>query len=157
LRIWLAINIRLKGGHLILPKVERMYGASGLVAQSPLFDEEIIRLAFSMPGDMKVRGAIEKYVIKQAYQDALPKRIIDRPKSGMRVPVHYWFQKDLRRYARHILSPKEIKRAGIFDPARVKQLLRYETEEGPGRYGIRLWMLLTFELWRRLVIEGEAP
>lgn len=153
----LAINIRLKGGHLILPKVERMYGASGLVAQSPLFDEEIIRLAFSMPGDMKVRGAVEKYVIKQAYQDALPKQIIDRPKSGMRVPVHYWFQKDLRRYARHILSPREIKRAGIFDPARVKQLLRYETEEGPGRYGIRLWMLLTFELWRRLVIEGESP
>lgn len=153
----LAINIRLKGGHLILPKVERMYGASGLVAQSPLFDEEIIRLAFSMPGDMKVRGAVEKYVIKQAYKDALPKQIIDRPKSGMRVPVHYWFQKDLRRYARHILSPRELKRAGIFDPKRVKQLLSYETEEGPGRYGIRLWMLLTFELWRRLVIEGESP
>ncbi len=53
------------------------------------------------------------------------------------------------------LSPKEIHRAGIFDPERVQQLLRYDIEEGAGRYGIRLWMLLTFEIWRRLVIEGE--
>ena len=32
----LAINIRLKGAHLILPKVERMTSAWGLTALSPL-------------------------------------------------------------------------------------------------------------------------
>ena len=46
---------------------------------------------------------------------------------------------------------------GIFNPQRVKQLLDYNTEEGPGRYGLRLWMLLTLEIWRRIVIEGETP
>lgn len=152
----LAINIRLKGGHLILPKVERMYGASGLVPQSPLFDEQIIRLAFEMPGTMKVRGAVEKFVMKEAYRDKLPRSVIERPKSGMRVPVHYWFQRELKRYARKLLTSGEIKRAGLFEPKRLKQLLSYETEEGPGRYGIRLWMLMTFELWRRVVVEGEG-
>ena len=28
--------------------------------------------------------------------------------------------------------------------------------EGAGRYGIRLWMLVTRELWRRVVVEGEG-
>ena len=73
----------------------------------------------------------------------------------MRVPVHFWFRGEMKRYARKILNPRSIQRAGIFDPIRVKQLLDYETEEGPGRYGLRLWMLLTFEVWRRIVIERE--
>ena len=153
----LAINIRLKGGHLILPKVERMYSASGLIPHSPLFDEGIIRLAFQMPGTMKVSRGVEKQVLKRAYADALPREVIERPKSGMRVPVHAWLSEEMARYARHVLSASELRRAGLFDPARVKQLLRYETVEGPGRYGLRLWMLLTFELWRRMTLEGERP
>ncbi len=68
----------------------------------------------------------------------------------------YGHVREPTRYVRKILSPKEVRRVGIFDPVRVKQLLDYDTEEGPGRYGLRLWMLMTFEIWRRWVIEREA-
>ena len=151
----MAINIRLKGAHLILPKVERMLAACGLTPLSPLFDEDFIRLSFQMPPKMKLRRGIEKWALKRAYEKDLPKEVIDRPKSGMRVPVHYWFQGEMRRLARRTLAPRQMKRSEIFDPSRIKQLLRYDTEEGPGRYGMRLWMLLTFEIWRRIVVEGE--
>jgi len=104
---------------------------------------------------MKLEHGIEKIVIKEAFRDVLPKQIIQRPKSGMRVPVHFWFQGELKNYARKVLSPKAIKAAGIFDHRRVKKLLDYSIEEGNGRYGMRLWMLLTFEIWRRMVIEGK--
>lgn len=153
----MAINIRLKGANLILPKVDRMLAASGLTPLSPLFDDRLVELSFRMPPKMKLRAGIEKYALKQAYAADLPQEIIDRPKSGMRVPVHFWFQRELRSYARDILSKKNIRRAGIFDADRIQKLLRYETEEGPGRYGLKLWMLLTFEIWRRIVVEGEAP
>ena len=151
----MAINIRLKGAHLILPKVERMTSASGITALSPLFDDRLINLSFQMPPKMKLRHGSEKFVFKQAYRDLLPESVLTRPKSGMRVPVYYWFTRELKRYARRILNPKEIKQAGIWNPDRVRSLLRYDTEEGPGRYGLRLWMLITFELWRRIVVEGE--
>jgi len=150
-----AINIRLKGAHLILPKVERMTAAWGLTVMSPLFDPKLIELSFRMPSTLKLRRGIEKVILKRAYQDALPAEIIARPKSGMRVPVHYWFQTAMKRYAKKLLSPRELRRTGIFDPARVKQLLAYDTEEGPGRYGLKLWMLMTFEIWRRIVVDGE--
>lgn len=150
-----AINIRQKGAHLILPKVDRMAGAFALTTLSPLFDERLVRLSFEMPPGLKLRQGVEKWVLKRAYQDALPEPVIRRPKSGMRVPVHFWFQGELRRYAKKVLSKRELSRAGIFDPKRVAQLLAYDTEEGPGRYGLRLWMLLTFEIWRRIVVEGE--
>ncbi|MEZ6138530.1 MAG: asparagine synthase-related protein [Pirellulaceae bacterium] len=152
----MAINIRLKGANLILPKVDRMLAAHRLTPLSPLFDDQLTRLSFRMPPTMKLRHGIEKYVLKRAYENDLPREVIERPKSGMRVPVHYWFRKELRRYAASILSKRDIQQAGIFNHERVAQLLRYETEEGPGRYGLRLWMLLTFEIWRRIVVEGEA-
>ncbi|QDU93814.1 asparagine synthetase B family protein [Lignipirellula cremea] len=152
----MAINVRLKGAHLILPKVERMTGAWGVTPLSPLFDERLVRLAFQLPGLLKLQAGVEKIVIKKAYANDLPAAIINRPKSGMRVPVHFWFQSEMRKYARRILSPKAVRQAGIFDPARVKQLLDYNIEEGPGRYGLRLWMLLTFEIYRRMVFEGET-
>lgn len=150
----MMINIRLKGANLILPKVDRMLAAHGLTPLSPLFDDQLTRLSFQLPPTMKLRAGIEKYVLKRAYEDLLPRGVIDRPKSGMRVPVHYWFQTDLRRYARSLLSKRNLLAAGIFDPARVRQLLAYETEDGGGRFGLKLWMLLTFELWRQLVVEG---
>jgi asparagine synthase (glutamine-hydrolysing) len=152
----LTINIRLKGAHLILPKVDRMTGAWGITPLSPLFDERMLELAFRMPGRMKLDHGIEKVALKRAFAHRLPAEIIARPKSGMRVPVHFWFKGELKRYARKILSPRAIKKAGIFDPQRVKQLLAYDIAEGRGRYGLRLWMLITFEIWRRMVIEGES-
>lgn len=151
----MALNIRLKGAHLILPKVDRMTGAWGLTALSPLFDERLMQLSFAMPPRLKLADGIEKLLLKRAYADALPEAVIRRPKSGMRVPVHFWFQGEMRRYARHILQPRQLRRTGIFDPRRVRQLLDYDLEAGQGRYGLRLWMLVTFEIWRRLVVEGE--
>lgn len=151
----MAINIRLKGAHLILPKVERMMEAWKLTPLSPLFDQRLIELSYQIPPTLKLAGGVEKVILKRAFENRLPTSIIKRPKSGMRVPVQYWFRGEMKRYARKILSPRAIRREGIFDPTRVKQLLSYNIEEGPGRYGIRLWMLLTFEIWRRIVLERE--
>jgi asparagine synthase (glutamine-hydrolysing) len=150
-----AINIREKGAHLIQPKVERMLGAHGLTPLAPLFDERLIRLSFRMPPRMKLNRGVEKVVLKQAYKNELPAEVIDRPKSGMRVPVHYWFRSEMRRYARRILNRRTVGDVGLFNPDRVQQLLSYNIEEGNGRYGLRLWMLITLELWRRIVVEGE--
>jgi asparagine synthase (glutamine-hydrolysing) len=153
----LTINLRLKGAHLILPKVDRMTAAVGLPTAAPLFDDRLVQASFRLPAHLKVHGGDEKIVLKNLYRDALPASVIDRPKSGMRVPVHAWFQGPMKAIARDVLAPKRLKRDGIWNPDRVRQLLAYNTSEGPGRYGLRLWMLLTFELWRRMVVDGEAP
>lgn len=152
------VNQVTKGAHLILPKVERMYGAAGLTPLSPLFDERLIRLSYAMPPTLKLRHGVEKVVLKRAFAERLPREVLERPKSGMRVPVHAWFEGGaLLRYARRVLSSREVRRAGLLDPARVEQFLERKVEESQPRYGLRLWMLLTLELWRRVVVEGEPP
>ena len=42
-------------------------------------------------------------------------------------------------------------------PDRIEQILNYNKEESKGRYGIQLWMLITFEIWRKIILEGERP
>lgn len=144
----MRINIKLKGAHLILPKVERMLGAHGFVPYAPLFSKKIIESSMEMPANLKLHQGIEKYILKVAFAEDVPAAIIKRPKSGMRVPVRYWFQGELRRMAKEVLSSTRIREGGIFEPKAIKELLAYDRDSGLDRHGLLLWMLLTFELWR---------
>ena len=76
----MILNMRLKGAHLILPKVDRMLGAFALTPLSPLFDRRVIELSLRTPPQAKLRHGIEKWVLKQAYQDVLPREVITREK-----------------------------------------------------------------------------
>ena len=151
----MSINIRLKGANLILVKVEKMSAAHGLLALPPLFSRRIIETSMSCPPGVKLAGAVEKSVLKQAVQDLVPAAIIARPKSGMMVPVRFWFQGDLRQYGQKLLSRQQIQRGGLFNPDYVERLLNYEMEGVPGlRHGLKLWMLMTFLLWHEQMVEA---
>ncbi len=96
----MAINIAWKGPGHILAKVEHLAARSGLKACSPLFDRRVVDLAFAIPAELKRNGPIEKYLLKEAVRDLLPTQIIERPKSGMMVPVEDWFQGPLKAFAK---------------------------------------------------------
>ncbi len=153
----MSINIRLKGANLILVKVEKMSAAHGLLALPPLFSRRIIETSMSCPPGVKLAGAVEKSVLKKAVQDLVPAAIIARPKSGMMVPVRFWFQGELREYGKKLLSRQQIQRGGLFNPDYVQRLLNYEMEGVPGlRHGLKLWMLMTFLLWHEQMVDA-AP
>ena len=155
LRMLLEINQRLKGAHLILPKVERLQRSAGLLPQSPLFDPEMIDASMTLPTRLIVAAGIDKRILRAIAAPHVPAEVIARPKSGMRVPVNYWFRGELRRLAAKLLSPRRLRQAGIFDADRVQEILRYDTLQSGARHGLWIWMLLTFEMWRTSVIEGE--
>ncbi len=152
----MTINIRLKGANLILVKVDKMSSANGLLALPPLFSKRIIETSMICPPDLKLAGNIEKNVLKRAVEDIVPTPIVLRPKSGMMVPVRFWFQGEMKRYARKVLSKKNVNRLGFFNPAYVRKLLNYDKEEiQSARYGLKLWMLITFMFWYEQMIEGH--
>jgi asparagine synthase (glutamine-hydrolysing) len=72
------------------------------------------------------------------------------------VPVRFWMQKEMRRFARRVLSKRNLTRLGYFDPAYVKRILSYDKEEVAGaRHGLKIWMLVTFVLWHEQMVEGK--
>lgn len=151
----MKINIQLKGGNLILPKVDKMTSANGVLALSPLFNRKIIQLSMKIPPHWKLNGNVEKWILKKAVEDCVPFPIIQRPKSGMRVPVRFWFQKELKNFSKKILSPKKVQQLGIFRYDYIKKLLKYDLEISNGsRHGLKLWMLITFIIWYEQMIEN---
>jgi asparagine synthase (glutamine-hydrolysing) len=154
----MSINIQLKGANLILVKVDKMSSANGLLALPPLFSRRIIETSMICPPGIKLAGAVEKSVLKQAVRDWVPEPIIARPKSGMMVPVRFWFRGEMRRYAQKLLSRASLRRIGLFNPKYVEKLLAYQMDGVPGaRHGLKLWMLITFLLWHEQMVETALP
>ncbi|MCI5138156.1 MAG: asparagine synthase [Candidatus Electrothrix sp. AR1] len=150
-----AANIQLKGGHMQLPLMERMTGAYGINSLSPLFDQRLIDMSFRMPPALKISRGVEKRIIRQAYNKSLPKSVLVQSKSGVGFPAHFWLRSECKKYARKILSRKVIRKTGIFNPDRVEELLALTPEQTLPRHERTLWLLITFELWRRKVLNEK--
>jgi asparagine synthase (glutamine-hydrolysing) len=142
----LHVNLRTKGAHHILTKVERLTAARGLQGRSPLFDRAVIDHAFAVPPTLKLAGTVEKWILKEAVRDLLPHTIVDRPKSGMRVPVQQWLAGPLRDLTHEVLLGRG--GSGLFRPETIRSWVRREGTLLP-RQGGKLWLVLTLELWLR--------
>ena len=142
----LHTNLRTKGAHHILTKVERLTAASGVEGRAPLFDRGVIDYAFRIPPQQKLYGTSEKWILKEAVRDLLPATIVDRPKSGMRVPVQQWLDGPLRDLTHDVLDSRAARDRGLLNPATVRAWLRKDGALLP-RHGGKLWLVLTLEMW----------
>jgi asparagine synthase (glutamine-hydrolysing) len=142
------VNVRLKGADHILTKVANLTSATGLLGRSPLFDRRIVEASFAIPPACKLAGADEKAVLKAAVADLLPESILKRPKSGMLVPVQGWFRRELRRFARSLLLGRGARTRPYLNREVVSEWLAYRGNLWP-RHGVKLWLLLTLEVWLR--------
>lgn len=140
------INTRFKGADHILTKVNNLTSAAGLEGHSPLFDDRLVQLSLEIPPEYKLSGAEEKAVLKLAVADLLPRTIIERPKSGMMVPVQRWFREKWRHQAEGLLLSRSARTGRYFNPATVRDWLNYRGDTW-ARYGVKLWLLVSLELW----------
>ncbi|RDG37138.1 asparagine synthetase B family protein [Streptomyces corynorhini] len=149
----LHCNLRTKGAHHILTKVERLTASQSVQGRAPLFDRRVVDHAFATPPRWKLNGAVEKWVLKEAVRDLLPGTVVDRPKSGMRVPVQQWLGGPLRELAGDLLLGREARDRGLFREDTVRAWMRGEGALLP-RQGGKLWLVLTLELWLRAYDVG---
>ena len=152
----MALNVAFKGAHHILPKVDALSAAFGVVPRAPLFDRAVVELAVSLPPQARLHGAVEKYVLKQAVRDLLPTSIVERPKSGMLVPVEAWFRGPLLATARERLldglGPYQLFRRDYLE-----RLLAGRLGGVRPRIGAKIWLLVTLEAWLRTVYRAPIP
>ncbi len=138
----MLLNIKFKGADHILTKVNNLTQSANLRGLSPLFDYRIVEIAMATPPKFKLKGAEEKAVLKQAVYDLLPEMIIKRPKSGMQVPVQYFFRKYWQRQARGLLLSKTAKIKPYLNQYLIRDWLNYQGDVWR-RYGAKLWLLVS--------------
>jgi asparagine synthase (glutamine-hydrolysing) len=140
---------------LLLMRVDKMTMATSVEGRVPFLDHRMVELAFRIPGSLKVKNGVRKYVLKEAVKDLLPAEILARPKVGFHVPVTRWFEAVLNPLAEEVLLDSRMTGLEIWDPEEVRRLLARQ-RSGKGNLGMRIWALVNFGLWYRHWILGEG-
>ena len=155
-RIRLA-DFALKGCQNILPRAERMANTWGLDMRAPLFDRQLAEASFALAPQLKLHGAVEKFILKLAVRGKLPKDVVWRKKVGMGVPITDWTLGPLAPAMRELLGKASLERRGLFRHDYVEPLLQGRNLPGETRrrrVGERLWALAMLEAWLRVFIDG---
>ena len=148
----------------MLERGDRMTMAEGLEVRPPFLDKELVAFGLALPGRMKVRKGVGKWIVRQWARDLLPSEITNRGKWGFRVPLADWFRGPLRDMLYDYLTSQTGLIARYGDRQVVERLLRSH-DSGEVDVGDSLWTLLTAEVWytdvylprrRRRTIEAAA-
>jgi len=120
---WIEINIFMSG-YLLSSQGDRMAMANSIEGRYPFLDHRLIEFCMKLPPDLKLNGLNEKYLLKKMMKGRIPSEILGRSKQAYRAPIQSAFNhKNLPDYLKEMLTDKEIKNSGIFNPNHVTQLL----------------------------------
>jgi asparagine synthase (glutamine-hydrolysing) len=136
----------------ILVKVDRMSMATSLETRAPFLDVDVMELAFSMPGDFKVRGGQRKWILARALEGLVPAPILERRKEGFSIPLKQWLRRELTPLVDRLLAPERLARRGLFVPSAVERLVG-EHRGGRQNHAHVLFCLMVFERWAEAMLD----
>lgn len=133
---------------LNLTYTDRASMAASTEVRVPFVDPVVFRAAFSLPGEAKVRGRVQKAALKDVARAWLPAEIVDRPKASFGAPLRAWVTNDLRELVDDVLVAGDLVGTGFL---RREPLLRLVADQRTGRRdeSKQIWQLLSLELWYR--------
>lgn len=105
---------------------DRMDMANSMEARPAFLDHHVAEFAVTIPPDIRIRDGIEKWVLREAMVDVLPKELYEREKFAFMAPPAHTDPEKRAAVGRLVdkwLNPDRIASAGLFDPAAVSQLI----------------------------------
>jgi asparagine synthase (glutamine-hydrolysing) len=139
---------------LNLAYTDKMSMAASTEVRVPLLDDELLALTGRLPPSLKLRGWKRKYAFKRSLESVLPSDVIWRRKAGFGAPIRAWLVGDLRPMVHDLLGTEAVRRRGLFVPDEVARLIR-ANESGHEDNALRIWALLTLELWFRTFVDAD--
>ena len=139
----------------LLERGDRISMAASIEARMPFMDTELAALVARLPDSWRIRGLVQKYILRTAMADILPTVILGRPKVGFRVPVNEWFRGPMRSFIRdHIGGQRSLCRE-LCDRRQIEQVLS-EHESGRQNHEKLLWTLVNLELFQERYALGPT-
>jgi len=131
----------------ILTKVDRMSMKVSLEARVPLLDHLLVEFALSLPGHLKFRDGVSKWVFRKAIRGLVPKQVLQKPKQGFGVPLAQWFRGPLE----HRLQSLADSTSPIYRFCSERAIARMLREHQRRRrdHSPQLWRLVVLDVWLR--------
>lgn len=133
---------------------DRASMAASVELRVPFIDKDVISDAMQIPGHLKIKNGISKYILKKAAEKILPKEIIYRPKAAFGAPLRSWVSKELRPMVDDLLSETNVRKRGFLNYPCVKKMIDKD-RSGAEDYAYQIYQLLTLELWCREYLDKD--
>lgn len=135
-----------------LRKVTQMVEAAGIQVRYPYLDRDLVDFTTTIPPELKVKYAKNRYIFKQAMTGFLPDAIIHKSKHGMGLPISNWFRTEKilsELLMDHLYSGTPLIHQYIKPKFLNNILLEFKEDKTTAYYGDNLWVFLMLELWLR--------
>lgn len=148
--LWLESRTRLVD--FINLEVDKLSMAHSIEARVPFLDHKLWEFCATLPPHYKLKGRVEKYLLRQAARNILPAATRARRKKGLASPYAHWLRSiQLPDWAEVALSDRQIRQAGLFNPEVVQGLRRAHRSnlDGVGRTNLAplLMGVLSTQIW----------
>ena len=144
MRSWIRGDILVKGDRL------SMYHS--LEVRVPFLDREVFDVAKTLFDHDKLKSHTTKFILRDAFRDLIDQATFLRPKLGYPVPVRVWLRGELYPWAKEIIENMTCTDYIRRDAA--LQLLEDHKEGRADNYR-KLWTILVFATWYRLVVSDK--
>jgi asparagine synthase (glutamine-hydrolysing) len=125
--------------YLLSSQGDRMSLAHSVEGRYPYLDLEFVKFALSLPQNIKLKGLRDKYVLRQTFAKKLPDSVVNRPKIAYQAPEMKAFFAGGRLvdYAKELLSPEQVRRNNLFNPASIERLIQIGERANNSRLSFR--------------------
>ena len=127
-RSYLDFKLRLSD-HLISDHCDRVTYANSIEGRYPFLDIELIEFIKTIPPEIKIKGMVEKYILKEVAKKYLPAEVTNRQKFSFVAPDSTQLIRSNNPWIEDLLSYETIKRQGFFNPDVVERLKKMYRNE----------------------------
>lgn len=130
----------------LLCKVRNASRLNSVEARFPYVRTEVVELAASFPIDFKLQNKKTKIILKETFNDLLPKEVLQASKHGFAVPIGHWFRNELKNDLLQAFSQDFVDEQGIFNLVYINRILNEHFTFSKDRSS-ELWLLYVFQKW----------
>ena len=136
----------------VLVMADRTSMATSLETRAPFLDVDVMELAFSMPGSLKIRNGERQYILKRAMRPLLPESMLRQSPAEPSVPTQIWLRQQWAPMMQDLLGPDQVRRRGWFEPAEVTRRVD-EHLAGRRDHARLLFSLMVLERWSQTFLD----
>jgi len=148
--LYIDMMLLLPGNNLVKP--DRMGMAVSIENRAPFLDYRMMELAFSIPGELKLKEGVTKYIYKKAVTPLIGEDLAYRKKQMFTVPVGEWFKTELSELCDDLLLSEKTKARRLFDYEYVRKILE-EHCSGKENNTREIRALMAVETWFRIFMD----
>lgn len=130
-----------------LRKVNRMCEVAGVNVEYPLLDDSLVEFSLNIPAQLKMKRRNLRFAFKSAFQDYLPKQIIEKQKHGFGLPIGEWLITSYELRENVLPNVDRFRDRGILRDEFIDEMLNKHRVEHSGFYGNLIWLIVVLEAW----------